>query len=389
MLALALLPTGHRQPAPLVHEVYVWQRQWDDSLRVAVIESGGLFAGLRVLALQFDQASGWIRPRVDLAALARDARPVVLVLRIDGATLLVSARGAGQRLLGTLAAWRAAGVRVAGVEIDHDTATARLPEYAAWLRALRPTLPGDLRLSITALPTWRNSAVLDQVLAVVDASVLQVHAVLSPSRGLFDPNLARAWIADWARINVRRPFFVALPAYGLRLRLDGRGGLDGVAGEQPLRAGQHDAEVSVDPRAVALLMAELEAKPPPMLAGFVWFRLPRQSDRRAWSLSTLTAVIKHRPLRGDLQAEFRSQIGGAVDLSLHNLGSIDVELPWLIRVPASCRIGDGVNGYHYNRQAVGVTLELEQPRPLRAGDRLVIGWLRCDSKEALHVHWDS
>lgn len=389
MLALAVLPAGQRQPAPLTQEAYIWQRQWDDPLRAAVIDSRGLFSGLRVLALQFDRSSGWVVPRVDLAALAGDARPVVVVLRIDGAALLVEARAAGRRLLGTVAAWRAAGVKVVGVEIDHDTATARLADYAAWLRALRPALPGDIRLSITALPTWRKAEALTQVLAAVDTSVLQVHAVQSPTQSLFDPDIARVWIADWARVSARRPFLVALPAYGLRLRLDARGGLDGVAGEQPLGAGKHDREIRVDPRAVAKLLVALDATPPPTLAGIVWFRLPRRTDRRAWSLATLAAVIEHRPLIGELHAEIRAQPGGAVDLGLHNVGSVDVELPWQIRVPDSCRIGDGVNGYRYTRQTTGISLELEQPRPLRAGDRLVIGWLRCDSKETLHVRWDS
>ena len=63
------------------------------------------------------------------------------------------------------ARWRAAGVDVVGLEIDHDCATAVLADYARWLAANRP--PAPLAWSITALPTWAGAPALPAVAAAL------------------------------------------------------------------------------------------------------------------------------------------------------------------------------------------------------------------------------
>ena len=45
-----------------------------------------------------------------------------------------------------------------GVEIDYDCPTSKLPAYARFLVELRSRLARRMALSITALPTWMNSA---------------------------------------------------------------------------------------------------------------------------------------------------------------------------------------------------------------------------------------
>jgi hypothetical protein len=70
-------------------------------------------------------------------------------------------------------------------------------------------LPTDL--TVTALPTWLASPQLASLLAVADASTLQVHAVLDPRLGLFDGERARDWMGQYAA-QTRRPWHVALPA---------------------------------------------------------------------------------------------------------------------------------------------------------------------------------
>ncbi len=63
-----------------------------------------------------------------------------------------------ERMRRDLAAWRAAGNRVAGVQIDFDAATRGLAGYARALRALRAELPADARLSVTGLADWASQA---------------------------------------------------------------------------------------------------------------------------------------------------------------------------------------------------------------------------------------
>src|SRR4051812_23972820 len=60
------------------------------------------------------------------------------------------------QVLATLARWRAAGSRVAGLQIDFDAGTRHLENYAGFLSDLRQRLPQDFRLSITGLLDWSS-----------------------------------------------------------------------------------------------------------------------------------------------------------------------------------------------------------------------------------------
>lgn len=77
-----------------------------------------------------------------------------------------------------LARWKAAGNKVAGVQIDFDAATKGLSGYAAFLRRLRTQLPQDAKLGVTGLLDWSSqgdSADLNALAGVVDEVVLQSY----------------------------------------------------------------------------------------------------------------------------------------------------------------------------------------------------------------------
>jgi len=143
------------QPAhPLNHEAYIWQRQWMPAIAASLDVMRSDFTGWRVLAAESTTADDLIdaSPRLDL--LARSGKPVIAVLRLNGSRPPPSVDRIAQRVDEIAEAWRAAGVPVSGIEIDHDCATARLDAYADLLALLRTRLPTGLKLSITALPTW-------------------------------------------------------------------------------------------------------------------------------------------------------------------------------------------------------------------------------------------
>ncbi len=168
LLGLGACAPGPAPSVSLPHEAYVWQRQWTSELAATLREARGDFAAWRVLALHSDRR-GVLQPiAVDLAVLAAVRRPVTAVLRLDGADPSVDAAGAAALLADLVQRWRAAGVDLVAVEIDHDCATARLDGYAGLLRALRTRLPPGLRLSITALPAWLDAPALDAMLAASD-----------------------------------------------------------------------------------------------------------------------------------------------------------------------------------------------------------------------------
>ena len=153
-LLLASLLGCAEESAPLDQQLYVWQRQWRPAHAEALAQSRADFSTLRVLALQAQPQAGWSRARIDVELLRRDARPLIAVVRLDGQLPQLDPAEIGQQLAALVRDWQAAGLRLSGLEIDHDCATSRLPAYAELLREVRRQLPAELRLSITALPAW-------------------------------------------------------------------------------------------------------------------------------------------------------------------------------------------------------------------------------------------
>ena len=70
------------------------------------------------------------------------------------------------------------GLYIAGIQLDVDSPTRALPQYAALLHAVRNDLPPDLKLSITALIDWfRTGTAIRDVIQEVDEFVPQFYDV--------------------------------------------------------------------------------------------------------------------------------------------------------------------------------------------------------------------
>ena len=387
LVACAAKTTGH-----LDHQAYIWQRQWTPALSTSIASLRDDVSGWRVLAAESTTAGSLTDASPSLADLAREKKPTVAVFRLNGSQPPPSVDVLLQSIDALASAWRAAGVRVAGIEIDHDCATSKLAEYAMLLQQLRSRLPAGMKLSITALPTWIGAPQLNRVLAAVDASVLQVHAISAPgadarAAGLFDVGQARRWIDAYAAL-VPHSFRIALPAYGVRVGFDESGRALAVAGERE-RAIQADSvrELRVDPRAVARLLAQLQHARPPQLAGIVWFRLPSEDDRRAWSTATLHAVIARNALRADVVARAEPGDAGESEVVLANHGTLDATLPVSIDVDAAdCTAADALSGFSVQRTPNGWQFFRETDAILRAQHQRRVGWLRCASITGMLVH---
>ena len=268
------------------------RRACPPGLRLAAGLDAGLAAGGRAVGgprrgLRYRRAehrSGRLAPvAVDWAALAASGRPVTAVVRIEGQLAHLDPKGLTETVAALLAGLAEKRVALAGVEIDHDCATGRLGAYAHLPRGPsrcrtgpapldhRPSPPGSRHLSSTGSSR------------LADGAVLQVHAVEAPQRGLFDPARAEEWVRAFKDRPAKRPFRVALPAYGVRVgygetgRLEiGRG-----RGATALRRPRPRGAVGTSRRCRAVHRRDRARDPPPRLAGFVWFRLPTQDDRRA------------------------------------------------------------------------------------------------------------
>ncbi|POA49776.1 DUF3142 domain-containing protein [Pseudomonas sp. MPR-ANC1] len=364
-----------RDAPPLDQQLYVWQRQWTPAHAAALRDSRNDFSTLRVLALQAFPGADWSRARIDAALLKSDGRPLIAVIRLDGQLKALDQQQVTAQILQVIQDWQAQGLTVQGVEIDHDAGNARLPDYAKFLNHLRSALPVSLPLSITALPAWLDSAQLPTLLAAVDSSVLQVHAVSDPRRGLFDPEQARRWADAWGKIT-SKPFYLALPAYGVALLADGDGA-PLVESEVPLERGGQRRELLAEPLQLSQLGKALREDPPAHLAGLIWFRLPLANDRRAWSLTTLRAVARGDALYSQLGLSFSEQ-GGLYDITLNNPGNLDSPWPARITIKAQgCEGADALTGYSLQQSPDLLTFTRLRDGRLPADGQRAIGWARC------------
>ncbi len=386
LLLLPLLGCEQQAPAPLDNQVYIWQRQWLPAHQQALAASRNDFSTLRVLAAQAHPREGWITARIDPTLLRNDGRPLIAVVRLDGQLPTLDGPAIRQQVQQLLGDWQAAGLNVQGVEIDHDCASSRLTDYQHLLQQLRHELPANLRLSITALPAWLSSPVLPTLLKTVDSSVLQVHAVSRPEAGLFSPKQALQWAKAYAE-QTSKPFYLALPAYGIALLDNPAGGAPWVESEVSLPMGGTRRELTAEPEQVAALLNQLKDSPPDHLQGLLWFRLPLPGDRRAWPLTTLQAVVHGQPLRGDIHIDIQ-QRGSLSELSLINTGNRSAALPKQLSIAATdCEAGDAIGGYRLHQPLDNpITFTRPTSTQLPAGQRLAVGWLRCGQLDQGRSH---
>lgn len=382
LAAVLLAACGEKAaPTPIVHDAYVWQRRWQPALAAALRDAADLVGAWRILAAEVDRQGRWQPIAVDRAAIAASHRPAIPVVRI-AAPLATLDRAA---LMADLVALRGDWPTSTTLEIDHDCGTRQLADYARFLVTLRRALPSGQRLSLTVLPDWLGARELDGLLATVDEAVLQVHSLDKPAYRLFDAASARAWTAGLAR-RTDKPFRVALPNYGSRLVLDGRGRIAAVESEVPWaaeRVGEvprEGRELFAAPASVSAFLRWLEKNAPRHLAGVVWFRLPLAGDQRAWTPATWRAVITHRekPVRltGELQPGDRP---GQQVVVLQNQGAMDGPLPAALIVKAPCRGIAGTNGYVLERESDDSVFVRSQQALLRAGDQVIVGLVECSS----------
>jgi hypothetical protein len=333
LLILPLVALGCSEPVELTHAAYVWQRSWTPAVSAAVQAAPA--DELRVLAVEFERGE-LVRVDVDVSALAASRRAVVAVARVDGARLPDGLNL--EPLHAVVARWRAGGVRVVGVEVDHDCAAGALGNYADWLAGERARSPGE-RWSITALPAWTGAGALPRLTGLADEVVLQVHAVRAPS--IFEAGRARAWLEAFSVARGPGQLRVALPTY----RVEAGAAL---------------------PDEVQAFLTELREDPVPGLVGVSWFRLPVEGDRSAWSGATLRAVIDGAALQPKVVVHRQLRGIDVYDLVAENVGNVDAPWPFLV-------VG----------AAEDMDLRTEGP-PIRPGERVVVGWMRGSDAWVAH-----
>ena len=368
VLAFSLVACSPGVPE-LEQHAYVWKRVGTERVDGANLPRG--LSALRVLRAQFD-ADG----RLSAVMLPPDTgvqADILPVVRIEGSVTPADA-GAIGAVVQTLLEEQAARGRTPWIEIDHDVARSRVPEYADWLGRLRARTTVPAHWSITALPDWAHHRDLGRLLQTVDAYTLQVHAVAAPADGLFDARGAHDAIRRFAERSPR-PFFVALPTYAMRVGLSADGAVRYVESETSVAAlAADDRVLFADPFVLQAFVRQLRQERPSSLQGVAWFRLPDRADQRAISPRTFAALVDDIDLAATQWLDL-VPVGNSNnrDLWLRNAGPDDAAAAAVVRLPPGCRVGERRAGIDTD----GASLRPPIGELLRAGQRRRLGWAFC------------
>ncbi len=426
---------------PLDHQVYVWQRRWDDAVISAARDAvsgpadpGGQtprlpagstspvaseqsspaagstapvnapaerpgvgFTRLVVLAAELRFSGGRIeRVDVDVPFGRLIDREVGLAVRVGafGGPFETTGRvyqSIAQAVDHAIARARAQGVEPVELQIDFDAAESKLEGYAVWLRALRERV-SPVPLTVTALPSWMGSGGglspgFREVVAAVDGFVMQVHSLDRPATidqpvTLCDPQAAARAIDRAATAG--KPFRAALPTYGYTLAFRPDGRFFALAAENaPDWPGDVRLKrVTADAGAMAQLIRRWSGDRPAALRGVIWYRLPVESDRLNWSMPTLRSVAKGVVPTADDRFELVETRPGLVEVRWINAGTDDAS-PQKLRVtwgPAASPLAfDGLAGWLASESGNSLTLTpAGNASPLAPGESRTLAWLRFE-----------
>ena len=386
-VALALcLSACNSAPMPeWTQHAYAWSRS-DTAKPIFVPRK---ISAVRMLVAQWS-ANGdapWMLKSAD-SEIASMPVSAIVVVRLDGTVITVPAADVARSLRQVMSDWRA-GWTPQAIEIDHDSATARLGDYARWLGEFREAWGTQSPVWITALPDWRRSASLSEVLDAVDAYTLQVHAIDANSDELIDRKNALAWIAQF-EAHSATPYFIALPTYAMRVGKGEDGGVRFVeSGSRVGAMAAHEQTLFADPTELASLATTLQTTRSRQRRGVAWFRLPAPDDRSTLSMSTFSALVAGGELKRKVEASLVPVQSSAMtfDVTLRNAGVHDTGLPRAILLGHGCEAGDTSGGYSAapDRRLLNRTSQ----DLLHSGQARPVGWIRCASSapSAPTVQW--
>ncbi len=414
VILLAVLLSGLftlKQPvkksdSDLLHEAYIWQRSWDDSVNDAIDRNAHEFEGLVALVAEVSLAYERMhvtRIPIDYGKLLSSRKPIGIALRIGPYFGPFSRHDEISSGLSVLAASlveeaKRESLHIRELQIDFDCPESKLDGYLIWIEAIKSRV-SPVPVTITALPSWINKHEFKILTDISDGFILQVHSLKPPKYKndgfeICDPDEANAWIEQASKIG--KPFRVSLPTYGYILAYDKNSKFIGLSAEG-LNLSQPDGgkllRIDSDPAEMAGLVKSLTDKRPEELKGVIWYRLPIKRDRLNWNQHTLEAVMNGRTPQSILRPEVHHTSPGLVDIDIFNegegpsLSDIEIAVSW----EGARLIGaDGLNGFKLKkRESTRVSLlsiNLKDFRRIEPGERWSVGWLRFDQETEVEVN---
>jgi len=134
---------------------------------------------------------------------------------------------------------------------------------------------------------------------------------------------------------------------------------------------------------LAELVQAWTADRPVAMRGVIWYRLPTVVDNFNWRWPTLGAILAGRVPQEKFRVNARRVESGLVEISLANAGELDVSSRLAVEVrwsKARLIAGDALRDFELADRSLSAARfqTKSQPVRVRAGNQLVLGWLRFD-----------
>lgn len=350
---------------------YIWKQLWTPELLQAIDKWRPKSQGFHILAASYSQKHKIKRIELDWQSLEK-LENLTFVIRINGTKLPKV-----QSVLSEIKAleMQNSAVKISRLEIDFDAPTSQLKSYAQWLSELKKQ--SQLELGITAIPTWLESKHLKSVLNYLDYYVLQVHSVLSPEKGLFDPNLAVKWVKKYSDLS-DTDFYVALPNYWYQAGLNEDNDTQYLKAEQRgLLSSQRYKDVFANPKFIAQSMKKIEQQQLSQMLGWIWFRLPTSNDKRIFADSTIGYLI-NKEIDWDkqyvsLSRKPVSKTSANYDFWVSNTTEVDLIVQDQWDIPPDCVFQHTIDGVISSDDKI----YFEHSQIFKPGQKKRIGWAKC------------
>lgn len=372
-------------------EAYVWQKDWNAEVGRSVREKSGSFAGFTVLALEISWKKGRLTFEpvgIDRGLLKGIKTPIKLAVRINAIPQCLGYHAGtdAEMLLRLTEWWKRSGVG-RELQIDFDCPESKLEGYSQWIKELRARLH-EVRLTITALPSWLRQDAFSTLARTTDGYVLQVHSLERPTTfeavdRLCDPMVAMKSVELAGKVGV--PFMIALPTYSYLLAYSVDGKFIGLSAEGPRVEWPYQTRLKVvqsEDKEIAGLMQNWLRTVPRNCGGVIWYRLPMRGEVFNWSWPTLQSVMEGRIPKADIAIELRHPEARLVEIDLRNNGDGDgfFAQKLVLRAKGAKMVGgDGLQGYEAVEMAADAwELRRKNNDRLRPGERRMVGWVRLD-----------
>jgi len=380
------------------NSVYVWQRNWDEFVSESISELGADLHKFIILCGDFRYENGKVSinaVNIDWDYFNKEDTEIILAVRINAGTKALLKTDSVCRVIDGIEALfdkaiffaQEQGIKIAEIQFDYDCPTSKLSDYGKFLALCKERFP-NLKISITALPTWLNSKAFKKAAKNTSYYVLQLHSfeipkTINQARKIFLKDNASLYLERANRLGY--PFRISLPTYGYEVVFNKSGEFLGLRGEAKRIALGKDIQyqtVITDPTEILNFLESVSLSKPDKLLGICWFRMPIKTDEFNWHMETFKAVLNGYFPHVKLSAKVQEPQPGLYEVYLVNSGNQNIFMPVEFKISwpkGSVPLYDILG--QFKSKPIGIEDGIEiSGLPPKVGNEVLVAWFRYEKE---------